>query len=356
VLADGKLLIAASDDSPGSTHDLMILRLNANGTLDETFVSGGMTRIPIPYQQPAIADIVVAADGRFTVLAFDAGQPPTITALRFLPDGTLDPTFGEGAGRARLDGEMDFVSAGGMQSDGKLVILGALGDDLRLIRLTPEGVYDTSFGDEGDVVTSLTMRGMNRGTLAVLPDDTLLVLGNQGQDGADNYSLTRYKSKGILDVSFGNAGSTALPDNLLDPTFTVLPDGKIVAGGMLDGNFMMIRYESHGRQDRSFGVQGYVTLDLPEDIHIEAMAAQPDGKIIAVGSLGGGERSSLGVFRFNANGSFDPTFRAEAVDWPFAGESPVTALGIAPDGGVVIGGVLGEGDRREVYAARFEGR
>ena len=115
--------------------------------------------------------------------------------------------------------------------------------------------------------------------------------------------MIRYAPDGSPDASFGTGGEVST--NLGGPSVdiativAVQSDGKIVAGGetakyqVLDNNgdqtnvndFVLVRYNQDGTLDTSFGTGGQVITDLGGDAILGGILVQPDGKILAVGSL-----------------------------------------------------------------------
>jgi uncharacterized delta-60 repeat protein len=132
--ADGRIVVAGSAVRPDSqeTH-FLVVRLDPNGTLDPTFDDSGtlMTEIfdgvarAIAVQ--ADGGILVSGYGRCAEPAADAAaaDKDRLAVVRYLPDGTLDPVFGD-AGVVWLDlgGQSDRAYAAALQDDGKLVVAG----------------------------------------------------------------------------------------------------------------------------------------------------------------------------------------------------------------------------------------
>src|SRR5262249_37457112 len=127
---------------------------------------------------------------------------------------------------------------------------------------------------------------------------------------------------GDLDLSFGTAGKTLTDFNgSQDDQASAVAnqvDGKIVAGGKATDDFALARYTTAGALDTAFGSgTGRVTTDFNggKDI-INAIAIQPDGKIVAVGAACGNPACSLlvppgtdiALARYNTDGTLDTTF------------------------------------------------
>ena len=130
------------------------------------------------------------------------------------------------------------------------------------------------------------------------------------------WTLARYKPDGTLDPTFGTGGIVQTQNGKRSVAgerinaLAIQPDNKIVAGGSLagGGSFALARYTVNGSLDATFGTGGKVVLKLDKKYggSVEALAMQPDGKILACGSTG----QFPVVVRLNPNGTLDGTFAA----------------------------------------------
>ncbi|MBE9225656.1 DUF4347 domain-containing protein [Phormidium sp. LEGE 05292] len=187
------------------------------------------------------------------------------------------------------------------------------------------GSLDPSFGSGGKVITSGGF--VSTYGITLQPDGKILSTGSGLSPGSNLFSLTRYNIDGSLDTTFGNSGkvttdiySGTAPDRDRGQVVLVQPDGKIVVAGpttiklpaaytYLD-SFALVRYNSDGSLDTSFGDNGKA-LFRPGYLGAELGKAvlQPDGKIILVEDATSSSGISPFVLqRFNSNGSFDTTF------------------------------------------------
>ncbi len=135
---------------------------------------------------------------------------------------------------------------------------------------------------------------------------------------------TNAQTAGTLDTTFGTGGKVVLPINANNNSeeitdLALQPDGKIIAGGYVNGNtatpptsqdFGVKRFNPNGTLDASFGNAGSVSLDfdLGSLDNITAIALQPDGKILAAGFTYRNDVTSFAIARFNADGALDTTF------------------------------------------------
>lgn len=150
-------------------------------------------------------------------------------------------------------------------------------------------------------------------------------------------------SPGHLDRSFGRNGKVGTgftPQRDLALGVAIQLDGRIVAAGTADSRrFALSRYRRNGRLDHSFGGDGKVTTRLLRGLTLAyAMAIQPDGKIVAVGSTA--NENAFALARYRADGTLDPTFGEDGRVATRMGDSHSFALDVAiqPDGKIVVAG------------------
>jgi uncharacterized delta-60 repeat protein len=162
---DGAIVVVGQVGSGNSESEHMAaVRLLADGRRDPSFGRDGVAAITSDVVDgdrncPWASDVALTDDGRI-VIAGSAGCGGEagyirMLAVRLLPDGRLDPTFG---------GDGTWTSSAGcdasgvvVQPDGKLLIGGQTGDNeyceggtMLLLRLHPDGSFDQAFGDDGE--------------------------------------------------------------------------------------------------------------------------------------------------------------------------------------------------------------
>jgi uncharacterized delta-60 repeat protein len=173
------------------------------------------------------------------------------------------------------------------------------------------GDLDPTFGNGGIVIT----RGINGnnpnylstvGAMAIQPDGKIVVVG-EGHDGTFNFcawdfAVVRYNTDGSLDTSFGGTGRvvTQLSSECSHAyAVAIQPDGKIVVAGSGWVGPAVIRYNPNGTLDTSFNGTGIV---IPPSDGANSIAIQADGKIVVAGFSN--------FVRYNPNGSLDTSFNS----------------------------------------------
>jgi uncharacterized delta-60 repeat protein len=221
-----------------------------------------------------------------------------------------------------------------------LVVLGAVQAKAAL-----EGDPDPAFPTNG-VTTDIN--GADEGNaLAVQSGGKIVVAGSTTGSGLDT-ALVRYTVGGVLDSSFDGDGKQVVPVGSGDDQangVAITPDGKIVVAGYLSGatfDTTILRFNSNGSPDSTLDADGIVVTDaLPNlDDQANAVAVQADGKIVVVGTAGGGNEADFEVLRYRTNGTLDPGFAGDGIRILDIGGSTdrANAVVIQPDGKIVVAG------------------
>jgi len=137
-------------------------------------------------------------------------------------------------------------------------------------------------------------------------------------------------SAGMLDPTFGIGGtvSTSFGKSTEADAMVIQPDGKIVAAGSIEipqtlnvGYFDLARYNPDGSLDATFGSKGEVTTKFGVRVSANAIALQPDGKILEAGFSLTSAGDAFIIVRYNTNGSLDNTFGKKGVVTTIIGQA-----------------------------------
>jgi uncharacterized delta-60 repeat protein len=225
----------------------------------------------------------------------------------------------------------DIANAVAAQADGKLVVVGQTyknndfsGEDFVVTRYNTDGTLDTTFGRGGKVRTDFPGLAAVPSSVVIQSDGKIVVAGGAFPlfTFLGNFELVRYNPNGSLDRSFGNGGivTTTFPEGSYAFDVALQPDGKIIAAGTVfvdfnpgdisDTDFALARYNSDGSLDTTFGNGGTLMTDFfgNEDDAFSVLI-QPDGKIVAVGSANNpASYYDFAAVRYLSNGTIDTTF------------------------------------------------
>jgi uncharacterized delta-60 repeat protein len=344
--ADGSL-VAAGFAQMSSTkikgkfvtdHDAVLVRYNADGSLDSSFSGDGIQTTQIAGNTDAYSDLVIQPDQRIVGVGY-ASQGTAhnnFAVVRHLPNGSLDMSF-SGDGKAFADfGAQAQAFAGKIQADGKIVVVGRAylsPTRFAVARFNADGSLDTSFGSAGKVTTNFGVGGAynqhDANDLVIQPDGKILVAGG----GGGYFLIARYNANGTLDTTFDGDGKVAYDTGLGTggiADVALQPDGKLITVGRQ----LVVRFNSDGSLDSSFGASGIVQHPhITAPATVGAVALQSDGKIVVSGS------TDWKASRLNPDGSLDTSFGGTgSVQVVPTGQGRSTNLSVQPDGKIVMCG------------------
>ena len=241
VLPDGDF-VAVGIGIFGGQVDIVVVRLNSNGSLDTTFdVDGVLVLAPTIYDDEAKAGILLP-DGDIVVVGYSAptGTSNDLYMARVNPNGTLDTSFD-------VDGQLtadvsfnDYIHDAALRSDGNIVVAGTSGSQPSIAVLTPTGTFDTTFNTDGKAVLTSVMLGYNASAnaLAIQSDGKIVLVGDGYNGTAYTHFIARTSSNGDLDTSFDSDGFALLGTGT--PSYqealndvAILSDGKIATVGFV---------------------------------------------------------------------------------------------------------------------------
>lgn len=219
---DGKILVAGEFTQYGLVPAGHIVRLNTDGTLDSTFITGAGANSYGIYQVICQPDNKILIGGSFTTY-----NNTTVGYMaRLNEDGSLDTTFINNPAANQL------VRGMALQPDGRIICGGNFTTyngvtQNRLVRLNPNGQIDTTF----NIGTGLTS-AIN--TVALHPAGKVLVGGAfTTYNGTASRRLAVLNPNGSLDATFaigtGFTGSGSIS------ALHCTADGKVLAGGLFSG-------------------------------------------------------------------------------------------------------------------------
>jgi uncharacterized delta-60 repeat protein len=325
-------------------HDPAVA-LAAPGDLDPSFGSGGTVITSFGGTDVASA-VVIQPDGKLVVVGRTNIAGNTVFALaRYNPNGGLDPAFGTGGLVTTDFGSTDQAFAVALQGDGKIVTAGRRGSDIIVARYNADGSLDSPFGSGGRVITNFGMGATEQALALVLQTDgKIVVAGRTTKNGNFDFALVRYETTGIVDTTFGTAGLVTTDfGGSVDRAFAMAlqPDGKLVVVGDADANFALARYNSNGSLDASFGFDGKVVTSFGGSDQAAAVVLQPDGKIVVAGQTDTGTSIDFALARYMPDGSLDGTFGSGGLATTnFLGNSDDlgSAVVLQFDGKIIVGG------------------
>ena len=247
-------------------------------------------------------------------------------------------------------GSSSATTALDVQSDDKVVVVGyatdgATSDTKFLVaRYTTDGDLDTTFGTDG---VTLTTSGPGKQAQAVVIQSTDNKIVSTGNSSVDSL-VVRYNTDGTFDTSFGTDGivTLALGDTIATTSVAFVDTGTnkiVVAGGVvISGAFRVVLAQLNldGTLDTGFGTGGFVTTAIGDSSVAHALAVQTDGKLVVAGTTTTSGVNQFFVARYNADGTLDTGFGTTGITITAIGTNDQAfTLAIQPsDGKILVGG------------------
>jgi len=256
IQADGKIVLAGivvDNTNPvfDELADFALARYNTGGSLDTTFGNAGYVITAFNANHfDALLSVLLQPDGKIVASGFSFTEDPDtfeessdIVAARYNANGSLDTSFG-GDGKVIIDiGDFDYIEGMALQSNGKILLCGDTFiesqdlDDSLVVRLNTDGSLDTSFSDDGFVITPFLNSADNftsAHTVIANPDGSLLAVGGAFDNTTnDSYTtIAKYTASGNLDTSFRADGKFEYQDNDVESYEAIVTNtGKLLTAG-----------------------------------------------------------------------------------------------------------------------------
>jgi uncharacterized delta-60 repeat protein len=292
-----------------------VVRFNANGTLDASFGSGGVTNPFAPNNNPSSAGaLALQSEGKILVVAGGG------SIVRLNSDGSLDTSFGNGGLTTAPGVPTGFGFSAGpilVEPNGK-ILLGGTASEIAyrseifqtvLAQYEPNGSPDTTFGNGGSIRVA---GSQGETTMALLTSGDIITvnwaaIAQFSPSGAPRSSVAGGVPAVIAGSAFGaeaiEASGKYVPSKVLN----------VASGRCHDFNTEVIRYSATGAVDTTFsrplfnfaGVVGCGVFDA-----VSGLAVQADGKIVLAGNHSVTSSSTFenALIRLNTDGSLDSTF------------------------------------------------
>jgi uncharacterized delta-60 repeat protein len=362
--ADGSTTVLGPGES-GFT----VMRLKADGDLDDRFGIGGMVvgSFGIGVGEPYATDIARAPGGRIVVggAGPEAGEVAGSFAFsRYLPDGRLDPGFGNG-GNVVFGGSppVEFgVEEMVVLRDGDIFAVGRAGattasrhEAVEVVLVRPDGTIDRSYGQRG--FFTVPVPDSNYGSdmqVQLAPGGRPIVY--YGKEGG--FRLIGFKADGSLDRRFGKDGVVEVEgvkeDNSGTVGMAIGPEGKIVVAGPDE----VAEVEPGGGGAISF------KIPLPDSLEGWSLrgrpAVDPAGRILLCGETPLRKEVVQGiVVRMLPEGGLDPSF-GDGRGYVLAhgrldGDGDIHSLLTLPDGGITaLGSERGAKSPTKMLVTRYD--
>ena len=302
---DGKIVVAGKTVDPNSDSSVALARYLPGGALDDSFGDGGRVITDLTCTENVCslhhaADMVIQPDGKIVVAGIGyVGPTPSIGVMRYLPNGRLDDSFGQG-GFTATELAYGNVSAYAVALHmGGLVVAGTTTSEFVTARYHADGSVDRSFGTNGVTYVGVGPPGYYQAPQGIAADrsDRIVLGGFIQTDSLPDtfeYVAVRLRPNGHPDETFSGDGvaignpSTYVFARDQAHDVVVQRDGKVIVVGVTSRtrlDFGVVRFTERGRPDRSFGRRGTIAVDFgsKRGDWAQAVALDRNGGIVVAG-------------------------------------------------------------------------
>jgi uncharacterized delta-60 repeat protein len=329
---------------------LSVARLNANGSIDNDFGTDGIVTVPNAGSTRKVSETLHVLDnGDFIVVGAGPISSKKIMVVKVMANGTLDDSFGQDGVRSlNTFDDVDLLKSA-PQANNRIVIasIGYGSTVLNVHQIFDNGSKDPSFGTDGTVQLDALGYGMVVGGVCGSPNGSVAVAVSIS--GETKFTVKKFKSNGTLDTSFGGDGSSSisLSESSTATGIALQQDGKILVGGMAglgEGeDYAIARFNGDGTPDQGFGNNGVAKHLDPQNNHCATtMLKQGDGNLVVAGftqatGLGSMSRYLTGTANGVADGmpavadfsiSPNPAFGSQAIASFALGEGSKTTVAV----------------------------
>lgn len=344
-------------------------------TRDQNFGSGKLTTT-IGNAADAGRASLIQSDTKIVVTGrTNNGTDDDFVIVRYYADGELDTSFHtDGKAIASFGGATTNETAHAMvqQTDGKFLLAGRT-DTLEadhfvmgMVRLTTNGILDTSFYTSGKVVTSVTDNTGFARAIAIQTDGKVVLCGYGWLFTQFNFAFVRYNTDGALDTSFNTKGiqvaHTAASDDNFCYAMVIQPGGEILGAGTIyngsDWDIGMMRVLSDGSLDTTFSNDGVVqtVVTTNKDDIAYSIALDTSNRIVLGGNTKNGSNNlDFAVLRYLSNGALDTSFytTGASAHTILTGDEGIFGIQIQTNGRILAGGYSYNGANDDFATARF---
>lgn len=361
----------------GTDRTFKFFRFSPSNQLDTTFGTSGSTSVSLGGEDALLNDMKIQPDGKIVAVGYweDIGSVnrKDFVVVRLNADGTLDTTFnGTGKLTIAFGTNEDIANAVAIQNDGKILVAGhsftGSYRDIAIARINVNGTLDTTFGTNGKVTTDLA--GNNDAAICIaINTDGKFAVGSYtyGAGSSNNFAdfgIAKYNTDGSLDTSFSTDGKHVV---VISPSGNDKPEaiafqgnGKILMGGSaflntsVRDDFAIVRLNANGTLDTSFNTDGIFTTAIgSSDDTARAMKLLSDGKILLAGTVASGSYTDIGLIRVTSSGNLDSTFGTNGkTQQGYGNLSVIQDMNIMSDGKIMVCGSAGS---TNIFLARFTG-
>lgn len=313
--------------------------------------------------------LAVQDDGKILVAGYSSnGAVKDLIVSRFLEDGTLDVGFNAAGVFSISLGNGDTIGRSlTIAGDGDIIVGGSSYDEgakVAILRLTPDGFPDNTFGDSGYVTIDVEEGEITSSAVKLTDTGDIVVAATMVPESSNSYALfAKYTNEGVPDTSFGTDGKFSYTDESNDiqiKSLVLQDDGTILGGGSkTEGDnpkALLVQLTSSGEINTEYGENGEILLDLDATSSvINSMVMNSEGELIVAGAVNNGEYDEAFVAKRSSDGSPVSDFATSGVyKTSYSLENSINAVSLSGDSTILAVGFMTSSNSKDFFVLTLE--
>ncbi len=302
IQADGKIVFCGATQDPESGLDMVIGRVNKNGLNDDTFGNGGLIQIDLSLGGGEIAErVYVSRDDEIIIAGtMETESDLYFSILKLNQNGTYNQSFGNG-GRLIIPMEFDYALVHDLKvsNDGSIYVAGTVGqnnqDRAIVLKINSDGALDPSFAGDGmkDFIVGIGTE-IHAYTIEVDQEDRVYIGGVADRNNQTDAVLVRLQPNGLKDPTFGTNGIQFYDLSIGGAEIwtdiqQVSADGMLALATIIVNNgrtSSLVQLKMNGEIDFNYGEgTGQLSLDATNDNEVINRFTANDGLAYTLGNV-----------------------------------------------------------------------
>jgi uncharacterized delta-60 repeat protein len=313
---NGEIVVAGlRTNERGLDIRLVLVKYDSNGLLDVNFGEAGLVLSSLKVPDTFPIPLLIQNNDKIIVAVLNDNEQAEL--VRYNYDGTLDASFGvEGVASLSAVAGWSEVTRILELSNGNIVVVGEYDEDVEgafLVRLTANGIIDSSFADAGIRRELLMSKYSSAYDVVELDNGQLMILAEAaGNDFRSQILLAKYTNNGLLDISYGDSGIQTIPfysgeHDIESYRVKLQKDGKLLVVAYIETSSDLIgglaRLLPNGELDLSFANSGLFFTSEFGDYLIGSAIEQIDGSYLVFGVDLNEGKEQLSAFKLTQDGN-----------------------------------------------------
>ncbi len=318
LLGDGKMVLFGNINpvSGSQERNVVVLKLNTDGSVDNTFGTNGISTFSVQSGNDFVNSALVQPDGKLVIVGrtriLDTYQDDGFV-VRLNADGSLDNSFGtngilvfdSGFQKSEILLTVSLANDGSIIAGGTYYPGGGSPNHSLVVKVTPGGQLDPSFDTDGIYANNFT--GSDEDIYSLYVDQVnndIYTAVYESVTGVGTNLMVKLSSSAQIDLTYGINGKLPFGTGTIPYEIKKDASGNVFLCGNKTMDYILYKFNSAMVPDSSFGNDGSFSADLAGSSDAAfSIAFQNDGKIVLSGTSVVGVNNSFSAIRIDLNGT-----------------------------------------------------